>query len=251
MANKSKLFVVVLALALAFTSLMVAPALADTMNLASRGYESATVTFNYSSKSTGTAEFYSTSNFQGTNWIGYCVELSQTFSSPLEIISPSSWGGTGSTNWLEAAWLIENYAPGITWLGNSSAVNYSDVTVMNTIQAVQLAVWEVIYNQDTTLNSGHYYTRSSLNSGSFKVSGYNTVGTNAYSAGTMLEALDAAKLAGGGTVSLLSGYNVVIGQSGTAQDLLMVCKTPEPATMIMAASGLGLMAWRRRRQKKA
>ena len=37
----------------------------------------------------------------------------------------------------------------------------------------------------------------------------------------------------------------------TAQDLLLVSKTPEPATLVMAVSGLGVMAWRRRRQKKA
>jgi hypothetical protein len=247
MASKRKFWIVVMALALGITPLLAGPAAADSMNLSYRGLEGVTITLNNGSpQGSATAEFYSTSLFQGQQWIGYCVDIQQSFASPLNIISPDAWVGSGiggrlgSNNWLEAAWLMEHYAPGMAWLDNNSSVNYGATATQNTIQAVQLAIWEVIINPSATYSSG------SLGTGTFQASGGN-VGT----AGGMLEALSLAKAAGGGSVTLGGGYAFVIGQSDTKQDILLAAKTPEPATLFMAASGMGIMAWRRRRQKKA
>jgi hypothetical protein len=246
MAGKRFTWVLALALILGVLTWWPASASADTISLSYRGQEGVSFTVNSNSVSASTAEFYSTSPFLGKDWIGYCVDPSQWFSSPLTVVSPTSWGGpaVGSTNWLEAAWLLENYAPGLGLLDGNS-VNFGSSTVQNTIQAVQLAIWEVIVDPRAS------YSQSSLTAGSFRETSVAS-GSVLTMAGQYLSALSQAKATGGGTVSLSGSNTFVIGQSASNQDILLATRgaaTPEPASLVLAASGLGVVIWRRRRRE--
>jgi hypothetical protein len=183
-------------------------------------------------------------SFLGEAWIGYCLDPTQYFSSPLTVVSTNAWSGpaVGSANWLEAAWLVEHYAPGLGWL-DGNYVNYGSQTVQNTIQAVQLAIWEVIVDPMAS------YNQYSLTSGGFRETSVAS-GSVLTLANQYLTALSQAKNAGGGSVSLSGDNSFVIGQSASSQDILLVSRgaaTPEPASLVLAASGLGVVLWRRRR----
>lgn len=248
MARKRTTWGMALALLLGLSLLLPSLACADTVSLGYQGLSSGanwTIGNPYRPSYSGsyTAEFYTTSSYNGLDWIGYCVDPSQTYVNPVEIVSTSSWLGTnpGSTNWLEAAWLMENYAVGFSWLDGAS-VDYNSTSVKYSIMALQLAIWEVIVDDGTTY---------SLTSGDYRSTANSTVLSLAT---TYLTALNTAKSAGGGTVTLSGDYTYVIGTSSTGQDILLGTKaaaTPEPASLFLAASAMGgLAAWRRRRQAK-
>lgn len=241
MARKRLNWALALALVLALLSWWPSPASADTISLSYRGQEGVSFKINGNTTNASTAEFYSTSPFLGEDWIGYCLDPTQNFSSPLTVVATNSWNGpaVGRNNWLEAAWLLEHYAPGLGWLDGNS-VSYGSQGVQNTIQAVQLAIWEVIVEPTTSYN---------LTSGSFRATSVaeNSVWSQANS---FLTALNQARATGGGTVSLSGDNTFVIGQSASSQDILLATRgaaTPEPASLVLAASGLGVVLWRRRR----
>lgn len=244
MARKRLTWLLALSLVLGLLSWWPTAALADTISLSYRGQEGVSYKVNGNTINASTAEFYSTSPFLGEDWIGYCLDPTQHFSSPLTVVSTNSWSGpaVGSNNWLEAAWLIEHYAPGLGWL-DGNYVNYGSQTVQNTIQAVQLAIWEVIVDPMAS------YAQSSLSSGGFRQTSVAS-GSVLTLAGQYLSALSQAKNSGGGSVSLSGDNSFVIGQSASNQDILLVSRgaaTPEPASLLLAASGLGVVLWRRRR----
>jgi hypothetical protein len=231
----------VMALALVLALAVWTPAQADTIGVSYRGLEGVSYRAGGQAYNVGTAEFYSIAPYQGVDWIGYCMDPTQYFGSPLAVVLPGSWAGPayGSANWLEAAWLMENFAPGFSWLGNHQSINYGQQSVMDRIQAVQLAIWEVIVDPRAT------YGSSSLSQGNFT----SATGSNLALASSFLTALSQAKLAGGGTVHLSGQNTFIVGQDPSHQDLLFGAQAtiPEPGTMILVASGLGLLAWRRRR----
>ncbi len=232
-------------LALGLALGLASPAAADNISLSYRGQESVSYKVNSQTFNVSTAEFYSVNPFWGQDWIGYCVDPTQYFANPLPVVSTSVWAGpaVGSANWMEAAWLLENFSPGVSWLVSHQSVNYGSSTVRDTIQAVQLAIWEVIVDASSS------YSASSLSQGGFRYVSGDAQALNM--AGQYLVALDQAKQAGGGTASLSGNLNFAVGQSANHQDILLASQgaaaTPEPGTLVLAASGLGLAFWRRRR----
>ena len=226
------------------------PALADTMNIAYRGNSNVTIWVDGVQKNSITAEFYTPTSYQDAMWFGYCVDPLQNFKNPITPGDPNAWTGpeispavTGF-NWREAAWLMENYAPGNDWLSDPGSVNYSSSAVKLAIQAVQLAIWEVTLDpnatysaSDITNTSGRFYTASSA---------------AATLAGTYLVALSEYKTLTGGNIDLSGQYQ--INDQGDRQDLVVGTGgaegAPEPATMLLMASALALGGGVLRRRRK-
>jgi hypothetical protein len=247
MARTRLTWILALALVVGLVSWWPSSASADTISLSYRGQENVSYKVSGNYINAYTAEFYATSPFLGEDWIGYCLDPTQYFSSPLTVVSTNSWNGpaVGTANWLESAWLLEHYAPGLNWL-DGNYVNYGSQTVQNTIQAVQLAIWEVLVDPSAS------YNQYSLTSGSFRETSVAS-GSVLTLANQYLSALSQAKSAGGGTVTLSGNNTFVIGQSATNQDILLASRgaaTPEPASLVLAASGLGMVIWRRRRMPR-
>ena len=225
-------------------------ALADTMNIAYRGNSSVTVWIDGARKNAITAEFYTPTGYQDAMWFGYCVDPLQNFKNPITPGDPNAWTGpeispavTGF-NWREAAWLMENYAPGNDWLSDPGSVNYSSSAVKLAIQAVQLAIWEVTLDPSATYTSGSITDASSR---------FYTAGSAAATlAGTYLVALSEYKSSTGGGIDLSGEYK--INDQSDRQDLIVgtggTTAAPEPATMLLMTSALALGGGVLRRRRK-
>jgi hypothetical protein len=151
----------------------------------------------------------------------YCVEmrLAPTQPSTYELVAIP----VGS-EFHEAAWIMQNYAPVVTGLDND-----------NLRVDTGLAIWEVISD-----------TGYDLTSGQFNIS----AGWDITNAQSILTALQSADL---GTVNLgafkIATDDGVDTVDGT-QDYLVYAPVPEPATMLLFGSGLiGLAAFGRRFRK--
>gem|GEM_PF-1564409 len=224
-------------------------ALADTMTVSTHGNLGATYWVDGIQRSAQTAEFYSTTAYHNAMWFGYCLDPIQTFANPITPGDPNLWTGPEVTpqplqfDWKEAAWLMENYAPGVTWLDNPGAVNYDSAAVKTVIQAVQYAIWEVVMDHSTS------YTSSAITDTSSRF--YISSGSIANLASTYLVALSEHKTANGGQVVLSGALNFTINDQSDRQDLIMASKAPEPGSMLLLASGLAATGgWLRRRRKK-
>ncbi|MBU4605024.1 MAG: Cys-Gln thioester bond-forming surface protein [Proteobacteria bacterium] len=226
------------------------PAWADSMNIAYRGSSNITYWVDGQRRDVLTAEFYTPTTYQDATWFGYCVDPLQNFSNPIVPGDPNSWSGpeispavTGF-NWREAAWLMENYAPGNDWLSDPSSVDYSSSAVKLAIQAVQLAIWEVTVDPSAT------YTASSVTDSSSRF--YTTSSEAATLAGSYLVALSEYKSSTGGTIDLSGQYK--INDQSDRQDLIVgtggTAGAPEPATMLLMASALALGGGVLRRRRK-
>ena len=229
-----------------------ASAWADTMSVAYRGNKSVTVWVDGQKKSAITAEFYTPSTYQDTVWFGYCVDPLQNFKNPITPGDPDLWSGPEITppvtsyDWREVAWLMENYAPGRDWATDPGSVDYSSAAVKLAIQAVQLAIWEVVLDHSTTYSAGDITDNTSR---------FYTLGSEAATlAGSYLATLSEYKSTHGGNISLNGTY--LINDQNDRQDLTMgtpgTGNTPEPATMLLMASALAMGGGvvRRRRKKK-
>ncbi|MEW5912721.1 MAG: PEP-CTERM sorting domain-containing protein [Thermodesulfobacteriota bacterium] len=238
------------AAALLVISLCSSGAMADTMNVATHGNLGVTYWVNGVQRSAQTAEFYSTTAYHNATWFGYCLDPVQTFANPITPGDPNLWTGPEVNpkplqfDWKEAAWLMENYAPGVTWLDDPSSVNYDSAAVKNAIQAVQLAIWEVVMDHSTT------YSASNLTDTSSNF--YVASSAVATLAGSYLVALSEAKIANGGQVILSGALNFTVNDQDDRQDLIMASKAPEPGSMLLLASGLAATGgWLRRRRQKS
>ncbi|MCB2191536.1 MAG: Cys-Gln thioester bond-forming surface protein [Deltaproteobacteria bacterium] len=225
------------------------PAMADSMNVAYRGNSNVTVWVDGSQKNAITAEFYTPTTYQDALWFGYCVDPLQNFQNPIEPGNPDSWSGpeispavTGY-DWREVAWLMENYAPGVDWLSDPGSVDYGSATVKLAIQALQLAIWDVVLDYDTTYTAGDITDSSSRF--------YTGSSEAATLAGTYLVALSEYKTATGGDIQLSGEY--MINDQEDRQDLTVGtggAGAPEPATMLLMASALALGGGVMRRRRK-
>lgn len=235
-----------LGLALLLTAV---PALADSMNVSYRGNSNVTVWVDGVAQNAVTVEFYTPSAYQDALWFGYCVDPLQTFQSPIHPGDPDSWNGpeispaVSDVNWLEVAWLMENYAPGNDWLSDPGSVDYSSDATKLAIQALQLALWEVVLEPSTT------YSASDITDSSSRF--YTTSSGAATLAADYLVALSEYKTLNNGNFDLSGEYQIY--DSGSRQDLIVGTDTagaPEPATMLLMASAMALGGGILRRRRK-
>jgi len=160
------------------------------------------------SGSMGPQKISGTFNGSLINATAFCIELTQDSSSgSFDVVSLSSYlndlGKSGSYNSMTK--LLSTYS------GSGS---------MTTDVALQLAIWDLRYDNDSNVKSGYFEVENMS-------SGYNTY-TNAAN----------AQLANLGTVD--SSLQFWVAKSSNKQDLLFVTQTPavpEPATWAMMIIG--------------
>lgn len=161
---------------------------------------------------------------------GFCVE-SQWFLNGQEY-QIYSLSGLDS-KYVQAAWLYDNY------LNNSSIVKNSV-----TAAATQIAIWEVMFDSNYSLQADDFLVKS-LNGDQSAILAM---------ANTMLTALSAADL----SIFNKNDYSITV--SGDSQDFVLLfgssfsnqdpAPTPEPSTLLLSGAGLvGLAAYRRRTKK--
>jgi hypothetical protein len=226
-----------LALAISLATLFVsAPAMADTMRV--DGWQFAnesSIAFNIKTASgteaTYAGEFKGLMN--GQSFLTYCVDLLQTF----------AWGTT-----YDNFSLVSPGASQLPWLTSAKAndlgrlfTGFADsVTDYVTSSALQLVTWAIVTETG----------------GSYSVKGNGLVATPYFSGTTTQENL-AITTAETWLHSLpgYSNYAINVAYSPSQQDLIVATRlaadqghVPEPATYVLLAGSLGLLAASRRRQ---
>jgi opacity protein-like surface antigen len=228
------------ALALIFSTSL---ALADTMTV-SFGASGHHVYYKLGKdkKDTSTVEFELLVNDMEKT--GYCVDLKQSIGQNTYDVSALFNDDAYNRDrlaFLEAAWIMKEFAPG---LGNDPEHGYS---VTDVVTAVQIAIWEVTYDQ-----SSHDLYRGYFELQKNKPNNANAV----YLANQYIQAVD--RVSDTLHYSMFNGFGVAV--SGSKQDLLFGSlpgtppppggETPEPASMLLFGSALGVGGWYRRRQLK-
>ena len=171
---------------------------------------------------------------------GYCVELDKSMT------GASTWsidvGGLDSTKFLEAAWVLKTFAPG---LDNAIA---DGMTVKSTVTAVQLAIWEIMYETQSSYSiySGAFDVAYVYSNSSYTRSKIMSTAQSYLNQVALASAgLDASQFAGYGIAESNAQQNLIFGGASTPGGAV-----PEPASMLLFGSALGVGGWFRRRSQK-
>ncbi|MFH1057541.1 MAG: Cys-Gln thioester bond-forming surface protein [Pseudomonadota bacterium] len=183
-------------------------------------------TLNSSTKSAWTAQMHvNLDDF--SDMLAFCVDLGQTINQGQTYTVSVDPLQTNPVSTLQAAWLMGHYAPGF-------GLATSGYNLQTNITALQVAIWEVIYDHaNLDLGSGSFVLQSVYNGSTAQV-----------------QALASQYLASLPTNITDTGLNFgAVARSGSVQDLV-VGGTPEPGSLLLfgsaVAAGLG---WRRRRKQ--
>jgi hypothetical protein len=166
-----------------------------------------------------------------SDMVAYCVELQQTINqSTYQVTLDPVQDHPIST--LQAAWLLGHYAPGLGLAGSGLSLKAS-------ITALQIAIWEVIYDHaNTDLASGSFVLKSVYGSESALVQQLAT---------QYLASLPDEIASTGLTIAGVTRSNKV-------QDLIYGDKssgaTPEPGSMLLFGSAAACVGWLRRRKSR-
>ena len=166
--------------------------------------------------------------FDANPFYTYCVELTQTFGfgSPLpgySIVGGMSYAGFGAN----AATIVNRLGKLFTYL---AGVNLPANTQTST--AIQLAVWESIYESAPSFNIG------SMSAGT------NFTVTSALAA-TVTQATSLLAAAAAVTTNL---YSISVLTNSSQQDFLLIRELPLPGTLALSAFGLVALTLARRRR---
>lgn len=166
-----------------------------------------------------------------SDMVAYCVDLDQTINkSTYQVTLDPVLGDPAFT--LQAAWLLGHYAPGL-------GLADSGVSLKAGITALQIAIWEVIYDHANT----------DLSSGSFVLK--NVYGSES----ALVQHLATQYLASLPDEISSTGLTIAgVARSNKVQDLLYGNKssasTPEPSSMLLFGSAAACVGWLRRRKAR-
>lgn len=215
-------------IALAFLAGLPALANADTMDVMSFNSASQVKVFHSNwgyYKTVQTGEF-DTLLDDSLEAIAYCGDLLQYTKFGEEVYDVTSMEDFNRAQ-QEAAWMLHAYAPG---LGNDLLSGYDWNT---SVAALQVAIWEVIYDESHSLYSGSF----KLKYGQYSIASLATY---------YLNSIPQTILTSDINFSAFYAHNKY-------QDLINAtppsAATPEPATGLLFATSLGAVAYLRRRFK--